>query len=631
MNIFHFGQAKKLYENNTHPRVLASKEELENLKNQLENTNIGRTYLKKLKEKTDNIISQLPPTQELHNFLKPDSNVTYGNNVTFKVNINDIALSAIFENNQQKIEILANVFKTIHEHQDDLFYRTTYGYPHASFINSLWFVYDTLYHHIDPQLRKTYQDLCILHNNEHLAQYQNTFYLFAAHNTPFAHFLSGIAIFLALKGDRPEFTFEEELAILINCFKASVNSAFTAQGYPYEDMGYGLLVADLVVLWGELLRRAGLFDLYSECPHFKNYGNALLHFIQPEGKYLANTGDHGTGAPQRQFLFARIAKQTANPAIKWLAGRLSSDLFHRVFKHYIDRYSEDLLLENGSNIPISYLTAFVLNDYEDIATPLQQQISTSFCDRERGLVSLRTGWNEDDMFVVLDASQRSPSARGHEHQSAGNFTIAAFGEYFAIDAARYNIEQSCHNVVLIDGKSGRSTNGEWMPTGHQGVLLDYLDRDPIWYVKIDASNQYDACWAKRHFFFVKSDALSKGYLIAIDDINKDDKSHQFWWQLHTSPDNKIKIKADNSVTIEGCRSGNRMDVHFVLPTKEWFNQEYKLQVIEDLGAPSSYKYLSFDPQHPEQVDAHIEKFLNKEQKRDAIHSTGSVITAVRAF
>lgn len=215
---------------------------------------------------------------------------------------------------------------------------------------------------------------------------------------------------------------------------------------------------------------------------------------------------------------------------------------------------------------------------------------TAFCDRERGLVTFRSGWKPDDTFVVFDGSQRSPSAQGHMHASAGHFCLSALGEYFAIGPGRYNMEQNCQNIVLVDGQSGRSTDGQWSMTFWHGLLTEYRPGRFCDTAAVDSSHQHNCYWARRYIGLVKDAGSVPAYLWTVEDINKANDWAEFWWQLHTSPENTIALHATHA-EITGWRYGNKLAIHFALPAPESYPRPHTLTLAQDIAESSSYKYI----------------------------------------
>jgi hypothetical protein len=311
----------------------------------------------------------------------------------------------------------------------------------------------------------------------------------------------------------------------------------------------------------------------------------VLHFVQPWGQHLTSTGDQYDGIMDRQFVLSRLAEMNREPALLWLIGTL------RQSEVATDRFSEVALDRAGRfHVPASWVSLAVLDSLKRPRHPAKSNLPTSFVDRLRGIVSFRSGWTENDSFVVFDGSQRSPAAMGHDHASGGNFCLSALGEYFAIDCGRYSMEQNCHNVVLVDGRSGRSTDGHWRFVNHHGLLTGYRPGSFVDFASADSSMQHDCYWARRSLGLVKGQG-APAYVWIVDDINKANDWAEFWWQLHTSPENAIRIRG-NRASIRGWRLGNWLDVHFVLPNPGDYPRPHELALAQDEAVPSSYRYIA---------------------------------------
>ncbi|MBI2438742.1 MAG: hypothetical protein HYV36_08035 [Lentisphaerae bacterium] len=86
-------------------------------------------------------------------------------------------------------------------------------------------------------------------------------------------------------------------------------------------------------------------------------------------------------------------------------------------------------------------------------------------------------------------------------------------------------------------------------------------------------------------------AEAPAYLWVVDDINKNNAWAEYWWQLHTCPENKIELFA-RQATVTGWRHGHKLDVHFALPDKAEYDPPHKfVGVFQDQVEPSSYKYV----------------------------------------
>ncbi|MBI3987690.1 MAG: heparinase II/III family protein, partial [Lentisphaerae bacterium] len=362
-------------------------------------------------------------------------------------------------------------------------------------------------------------------------------------------------------------------------------------GYPEEDIGYGTAVVAGLAQLIEPLRRAGLYDAYADCPRYAKFGEAILHFVQPWGRYLTNTGDHSDCIICRETVLARQAEEARNPSILWLLGRLIYPTTLPLPGDTSPPTTVEIPLHKGFQIPATGWSLLLAPTLKKIgaARPSPATMPTAFRDRTRGIVSFRSGWDDDATFVVFDGSQRSPACQGHMHASGGHFDLSALGEYFATDTGRYNIEQNCHNVVLVDGKSGRSTDGQWVNTTWHGLLTDYQPGAFCDTAAADSSYQHACFWARRRVGLVKGRG-APAYAWTLEDINKANDWAEFWWQLHTSPENTIALDGQTA-TITGWRHGHQLDVHFVLPPPNAYPKAHTLRLDQDEATPSSYRYV----------------------------------------
>jgi hypothetical protein len=194
--------------------------------------------------------------------------------------------------------------------------------------------------------------------------------------------------------------------------------------------------------------------------------------------------------------------------------------------------------------------------------------------------------------VVFDGSQRSPAAPGHFHDSAGHFSLSAMGDYFAVDSGRYNNEQACHNVALVEGKSGRPLNGEWNCNYTFGRLTEFSPGAFCDFASVDSSHQHNCAWAWRSLGLVKGPE-APAYVWTVDDINKNNAGGEFWWTLNTSPENTIEV-GESRATIVGWRRGNLLDVSFAIPPASSYATPHQIALTQDVNYASAHKYLGGD-------------------------------------
>jgi len=393
---------------------------------------------------------------------------------------------------------------------------------------------------------------------------------------------------LAVEGDAGAPGLAREKAELLRLFEASLFAAIGPDGYPAEDIGYGTVVAGYLARAGETLRRAGLYDPYARCPRYARIGRAVLHFLQPWGRFLSNTGDYGDHFASRDLILPRLAAETNDPAVLWMHGSLCHPPAEADDPSATNPYWRETELRAGFQVPTTAISLIALPDGPRAARPDAKRVATQFVDRDRGIVSFRSGWGEDDTLVVLDGSRRSPAAQGHAHASGGHFSLSAAGEYFAIDTGRYHVEQDQHNVVLVDGESGWSSGGQWRASPISAGLIACCPHEFCDFAAVDYSQQADCYWARRYLGLVKG-AGAPAYVWTAEDVNYANDYREFWWAMNTHPCNRIVLRRDGA-TVVGYRRGGRLTVRFVLPEWGGYPRPHELRMAADVPRRGSHKY-----------------------------------------
>ena len=574
---FDFGCAKPLYQQGVHPRVLLGPEDVEKLRRRIRSGD-GLKIMQALRRKVRLLVESVLKSRDLAQMLldskkshhEPGALVLYG--------LREMAMVALLDEDTDAIEATRQVQLA-----------SCLPELRAKGFLPLPIAYDLLFNHLPEEDSRTCRKALVEDIPSRIANAGPAYYRRAGHNITLGTALTALWSLLAIRGDPGVPDLDGEQSRLLSMFEATLHVIFNPDGYPEEDIGYGTAVGAYMSQLGEALRRAGIYDPYAECPRYARFGQAVLHFVQPWGENLSNTGDHGDDFGEREFVLARLAHETGDWTLTWLLGTLyyTHGMVHP--ENLCPEFYIEVPLRRGFRTHASAMSLIVLDDLKKAVHPARAKLPTQFRDRSRGIVSFRSGWNRDDTLLVFDGSQRSPAAQGHWHASAGHFSLSAVGEYFAIDTGRYNIEQNCHNVVLVDGKSGRSTDGEWDYVKYHGLLTDYLPGEFVDFAAADSSQHSDCYWARRCVGLAKG-AGAPAYAWTVDDVNKANDYHEFRWQLHTSPENSIETRTD-SATIRGWRQGNLLDVHWALPPADEYPKPHILCVTQDVATPSSYKYI----------------------------------------
>ncbi len=586
---YRLGAARKLYASHTHPRIFLGPADLDTLRRRCRRGD-GAKLLAVLREKTALIAAIVHDATDLPKLLS-EWNINWhqpGTRLVF--GLNDLAMVGLLDRDERRLEavrrVLAACPAAAAQSREGV---RRLGYAAG---DHLCLAYDLVHAHLTDAERRAF---CAWARRACLTDVMALippagYYKSAGGNIKLGGMLTMLHALLALDGEPGVGSLHEEWHHALLMYQASLHVALGADGYPEEDVGYGTSVGGALVTMGEALCRAGVCDVPRDCPRYLRFGQAILHFVQPWGADLSNTGDHGDDFGGREFPLARLAARTRNPALLWLLGTLSYDHGRIHPENSQPEFYREVRLRRGFQAPATQWSLLVADQFRAARPPAAGALPTAFCDRTRGIVSLRSGWGANDTFVVFDGSQRSPAAQGHAHASGGHFSLSALGEYFAIDTGRYNNEQNCHNVTLINGQSGRSTNGEWMAVKHAARLSHYAPGPFVDAAAVDTTAQHNCFWARRTLGLVKGRQMPP-WVWVVDDLNACDDWAEYHWQLQTSPENRIELHGDWA-TIHGWRQDNVLDVHFILPAPEEYPKPHRLvSVTADEATPSAHKYV----------------------------------------
>jgi len=590
---FEFGRARRLYRRGDHPRMLVGPEDLDELRGAVRRGR-ARKLMDALRRKVAELVTIVRENEDMTGVVTHHNVRTDPRGGRLLDNFADVAFVGALDGDAEAIEAGRRVLAAMPE-AEKRGPRDTYSAGYASWGN-LQFAYDLLQPHMPPEERRAYAEWSVeVGIDEVLRVLPRTRFLrHTGFNIDMVGMISAMLHLYAVEGDEGVPDLSDRKARLMEYFEATLFTALGPNGYPAEDIGYGSGMGTLLARVAETARRAGDYDAYARCPHYARFGQAMLHFVQPWGKVLSNTGDYGAEAGWRNLVFARIAEETHDPSLLWLLGTLSYPIACAGPTDMAERLKgfPEIELAPGFQVPVDFYSVLVLPHMARPVHPSRARVPTQFMDPARGIVTFRSSWRDDATFVVFDGAHRTVAAPGHDHDSGGHFSLSALGEYFAIDTGRYNIEQDQHNVVLVDGRSGQTTGGDWRMSYHHAVLTGCEPDEFVDSASVDYSQMADCYWAKRRIGLVK-DAGGHGapcYVWTLDDVNYRHDRHEFWWALNTAPCNAIRAFRRHA-TITGCVRGNSLDVHFVLPAPGEYPKPHTLKLVQHVQLGGSPNYI----------------------------------------
>ncbi|MBI2441925.1 MAG: heparinase II/III family protein [Lentisphaerae bacterium] len=586
-----FGCAKPLFDGKIHPRLFCGPQDLLRLRKQIR-TGYGLKLMNALRKKVRPLLDVIETADSLPLLIAHHTVRKHPRGGSVLAALADIAFVGVLDDNARAVEAAQRVLLAVPEALA-IGPRNTYDLSYGV-IGELQLTYDFLRARLSPEACALYTRWAVKTAiRETLRTIRAGHFLRSAGaNIPMVGMMSALMTLLAVKGDPGVPDLAEEEGELVRMFEAALFCGIGSNGYPAEDIAYGSGMVSFMARLVEPLRRAGLYDAYA-LPRYRRFGRAMLHFVQPWGKFLSNTGDYGADFGWRSPVFPRLATETRDPTLLWLHGTLSYPIACAGPMDMKTRRVDfpELKLAPGFQAPVDLYSLLTLSDLRKPVHPSKTRIPTQFMDSDRGIVTFRSSWKPDATFVVFDGAQRPSSAQGHAHDSGGHFSLSALGEYFAIDTGRYNIEQDQHNVVLVDGKSGQSTKGQWRASWYQAVLTSYRPGPWVDTASVNNSQMADCYWSKRTLGLVKetAGAGAPAYVWTVEDINKANDYREFWWTMNVHPDHRITCFSDHA-TIIGSDHGNFLDVHFALPDPAAYPKPHCLKLAQDHQQYGSYAY-----------------------------------------
>jgi hypothetical protein len=171
------------------------------------------------------------------------------------------------------------------------------------------------------------------------------------------------------------------------------------------------------------------------------------------------------------------------------------------------------------------------------------------------------------------------------HQDQGSFFLNAYGERLVDEGGVYDFGDSkYHNIIMIDD-AGEGTPGLDEPDW--AGIPEFLHTDFVDYAEADMTPAYcygdtnPVQFASRQTLFVRPTALSDGYLVLLDQVEKGDGlTHNYEFLLHSAKGNVIEPVEDNRFRFNGKNAA--LEVLFAQPSSpnSIFEIEHDVPVLK---------------------------------------------------
>ncbi|MCX5662941.1 MAG: hypothetical protein NTW19_24925 [Planctomycetota bacterium] len=351
-------------------------------------------------------------------------------------------------------------------------------------------------------------------------------------------------------------------------------------GAIYEGPSYGTGDAAWISTVAEVLLRAGVADLWTEEPKFAAMVRHWAYLILPGMRGQNPIGDAW-----------RYKKGHPHWAAALHAARLNDDALWWVWEQMRSRTTQG---PPGEEQPmpefIEYRLGWTLlyeNEAARVVTPGQAGWPSARNSGSFGVITMRSGWQDDDLYFSLLAAGRTPGCCIHQHVDAGHFSLFALGEAFSIDTGYGDAMGKFHSVLMPYGDEPRAAPHGFDHMWNGGRVQSFAAGKKADYACVDVHDAWECRWALRGALTVRA-AGAEPYVLILDDFNPSPTLASFLWLMNSEPGNRVEIDAQaERVTVQGKR--NRLELAWSHPGPADYPVEHRVELdtdtIDSMGLP----------------------------------------------
>ncbi len=341
-------------------------------------------------------------------------------------------------------------------------------------------------------------------------------------------------------------------------------------GVHRETLTYSCFGLNPLMLAGLALERQGEPPIYQAADgRLDKFLTTIVYFISPNGQAIRDFGDTGndlqmrshSGLPDRaSTALVAMTRGSWGDRARWAA--------HRGARRWMDRQGERRAI--GAQEDVMNLLFFRPGPERSPAEypgfgPSLHRIPPRTYPHDNGYFVIRTGFDSpDDIKLVLKCGN---AAGGHGQPCQGSFILDAYGDLLS-QSPGYNLwggRTRAHNLITIDGKgqveghsggSGRKENdGHIKAFGHSPIApFCIADNKPAY----DAGgNPVER--SLRYVLLVRK-PQRRGYVVVIDDMEKDGRPHEYTWNFHTSFNHQIVPDGDSAFVSRGLTKAEAIEL-----------------------------------------------------------------------
>lgn len=330
---------------------------------------------------------------------------------------------------------------------------------------------------------------------------------------------------------------------------------------------YGRIEIFAWLTTGEILRRAGICDLWQEEPRLHKLMKAWHYYALPgRGEILdhADTPRKSSAYGAAMLTALLHAQRTNDNTYQLLWEQLSEGNAHLT----------DILASLG---PLGFWLWY--EPPPPIPTPKIPELPLALGGGRYGLHIFRSSWDSGALYFALFGAGRDPGTFIHQHADAGHFALFALGEAFCAGHGYGHTDSKYHSVLQIQGKElpdapgkvGQTWRGGHNRAFHAGRLADYAAVDLAW--------QWCAHWYFRHALVVRAPG-AEPYVLLLDNCNYKDDWQHYDWLCQVEPGCRVELKPDELLaTIHGKK--NRLELAWAHFRATDYPKPHRLELLTD--------------------------------------------------
>ncbi len=349
--------------------------------------------------------------------------------------------------------------------------------------------------------------------------------------------------------------------------RRSLHLGFDDGGAIYEGPSYGWGDAEWLSMPAEILRRAGVADLWREEPRFANICRHWAYLVLPGRRGQNTIGDAWRFAAQRRPHWASLlhARRLDDPVLQWVWESLGG-------RGEVPGRGDSPETFGGT---LGYAVLWEGNA-ATATDPGQAGWPAARCSGDAGIIVMRSGWRDEDLYFSILSAGRTSGSTIHQHVDAGHFCLFAMNEAFSIDSGYGDIKGCYHSVMMPAGREPPGTPEDFGSMFFGGSVAAFETGKQIDYARVDIGTQWNCHWYYRHALLIRGPGAAP-YVVLLDDANYRSDMLSYEWLLNSEPGNRIELDPETQRAVIHGRE-HRLELAWSHPAPGDYPVPHRLEI-----------------------------------------------------